>query len=217
MIKNSNWQKLSASILGALAIPFALPTAAMAAPDAETAYIFNSFSFLIHGFMVALMAAGFCMLEAGLVRSKNATVQSTKNIALYSIAGLMYALVAITAEPLEPTPLLAIGIGGIGSVLVILTVPLLDRLKIDDVVGAIPVHLVAGIWGTLAVVLSNSDANLGAQFLGIICVGAFVIVTSAIAWYAIKMVMGVRADEQAEMDGLDKVECGLEAYPEFSK
>ena len=93
MIKNSNWQKLSAIILGALAIPFALPTAAIAAPDAETAYIFNSFSFLIHGFMVALMAAGFCMLEAGLVRSKNATVQSTKNIALYSIAGLMYALV----------------------------------------------------------------------------------------------------------------------------
>jgi Amt family ammonium transporter len=368
MIKNSNWQKLSAIILGALAIPFALPTAAIAAPDAETAYIFNSFSFLIHGFMVALMAAGFCMLEAGLVRSKNATVQSTKNIALYSIAGLMYALVgynvmymdvgsymgtfalwnpsepsvddgyssgsdwffqmvfvataasivsgavaervkltsflifvviltaliypiqgswswgggylseagfldfagstivhsvggwaaltgaiiigarsgkyaddgsvkpmpgsnlplatigtfmlwfgwfgfnggsqlamgsaadvdaisniyintnlaaaagvvvaiigtsilygkvdltmalngalgglvAITAEPLAPTPLLAIFIGGIGSVLVILTVPLLDRLKIDDVVGAIPVHLVAGIWGTLAVVL----------------------------------------------------------------
>jgi Amt family ammonium transporter len=134
-----------------------------------------------------------------------------------ALNGALGGLVAITAEPLAPTPLLAIFIGGIGSVLVILTVPLLDRLKIDDVVGAIPVHLVAGIWGTLAVVLSNSDANLGAQFLGIICVGAFVIVTSAIAWYAIKMVMGVRADEQAEMDGLDKAECGLEAYPEFSK
>jgi Amt family ammonium transporter len=134
-----------------------------------------------------------------------------------ALNGALGGLVAITAEPLAPTPLLAIFIGGIGSVLVILTVPLLDRLKIDDVVGAIPVHLVAGIWGTLAVVLSNSDANLGAQFLGIISVGAFVIVTSAIAWYAIKMVMGVRADEQAEMDGLDKAECGLEAYPEFSK
>ena len=432
MIKNLNWQKLSAIILGALATPFALPTAAMAAPDAETAYIFNSFSFLIHGFMVALMAAGFCMLEAGLVRSKNATVQSTKNISLYAIAGIMYALVgynlmymdvngyfgsfafwnpsepsvddgyssgsdwffqmvfvataasivsgavaervkltsflvfvviltaliypiqgswswgggylseagfldfagstivhsvggwaaltgcliigsrsgkyaddgsvkpmpgsnlplatlgtfllwfgwfgfnggsqlamgsaadvdaisniyintnlaaaagvvvaiigtlilygkvdltmclngalgglvAITAEPLAPSPILAIFIGGIGSVLVILTVPLLDRLKIDDVVGAIPVHLVAGIWGTIAVVLSNSDATLGAQLYGIIAIGAFTIVTSTVAWYAIKIVMGVRSDEQDEMDGLDKAECGLEAYPEFSK
>ena len=432
MIKNSNWQKLSAIILGSIAIPFALPTAAMAAPDAETAYIFNSFSFLIHGFMVALMAAGFCMLESGLVRSKNATVQSTKNISLYAIAGIMYALVgynlmymdvngyfgslafwspsepsidddyssgsdwffqmvfvataasivsgavaervkltsflvfvviltaliypiqgswswgggylseagfldfagstivhsvggwaaltgcliigsrsgkyaddgsvkpmpgsnlplatlgtfllwfgwfgfnggsqlamgsaadvdaisniyintnlaaaagvvvaiigtlilygkvdltmclngalgglvAITAEPLAPSPILAIFIGGIGSVLVILTVPLLDRLKIDDVVGAIPVHLVAGIWGTIAVVFSNSDATLGAQLYGIIAIGAFTIVTSAIAWYAIKIVMGVRSDEQDELDGLDKAECGLDAYPEFSK
>ena len=428
MIKNLNWKKSLVVILGILV----LPSVALAATDAETAYIFNSFSFLIHGFMVALMAAGFCMLEAGLVRSKNATVQSTKNIALYSIAGIMYVLVgynvmyldvgsyigtfsfwspsdvsvddgyssssdwffqmvfvataasivsgavaervkltsflvfvvvltaliypiqgswswgggylseagfldfagstivhsvggwaaltgaiiigarsgkystdgsvkpmpgsnlplatigtfllwfgwfgfnggsqlamgsaadvdaigkiyintnlaaaagvvvaiigtsiiygkvdltmalngalgglvAITAEPLAPTPILAIFIGGVGSVLVILTVPLLDRFKIDDVVGAIPVHLVAGVWGTLAVVLSNSDATLGAQFLGIICVGAFVIVTSSIAWYAIKMIMGVRADEQAELDGLDGSECGLDAYPEFSK
>ena len=428
MIKNLNWKKSLVVILGILV----LPSVALAATDAETAYIFNSFSFLIHGFMVALMAAGFCMLEAGLVRSKNATVQSTKNIALYSIAGIMYVLVgynvmyldvgsyigtfsfwspsdvsvddgyssssdwffqmvfvataasivsgavaervklisflafvvvltaliypiqgswswgggylseagfldfagstivhsvggwaaltgaiiigarsgkystdgsvkpmpgsnlplatigtfllwfgwfgfnggsqlamgsaadvdaigkiyintnlaaaagvvvaiigtsiiygkvdltmalngalgglvAITAEPLAPTPILAIFIGGVGSVLVILTVPLLDRFKIDDVVGVIPVHLVAGVWGTLAVVLSNSDATLGAQFLGIICVGAFVIVTSSIAWYAIKMIMGVRADEQAELDGLDGSECGLDAYPEFSK
>ena len=426
--KKLKWQKMLPIFVGALAIP----SVALAAPDAETAYIFNSFSFLIHGFMVALMAAGFCMLETGLVRSKNATVQSTKNIALYSIAGIMYALVgynvmymdvgsyigtfslwspsepsvddgyssssdwffqmvfvataasivsgavaervkltsflifvviltafiypiqgswswgggylseigfldfagstivhsvggwaaltgaiiigarsgkysadgsvkpmpgsnlplatigtfllwfgwfgfnggsqlamgsaadvdaigkiyintnlaaaagvvvaiigtsilygkvdltmalngalgglvAITAEPLAPTPLLAIIIGGIGSVLVILTVPLLDRLKIDDVVGAIPVHLVAGIWGTLAVVLSNPDATLGAQCLGIISVGVFVIVTSSIAWYAIKIAIGVRADQQAELDGLDISECGLDAYPEFSK
>ncbi len=131
--------------------------------------------------------------------------------------GALGGLVAITAEPLAPSPILAIFIGGIGSVLVILTVPLLDRLKIDDVVGAIPVHLVAGIWGTIAVVLSNSDATLGAQLYGIIAIGAFTIVTSAIAWYAIKIVMGVRSDEQDELDGLDKAECGLDAYPEFSK
>ncbi len=431
MIKNLKWQKFLAIIGGSLPISLAIPSAAMAATDAETAYIFNSFSFLIHGFMVALMAAGFCMLEGGLVRSKNATVQCTKNISLYAIAGLMYAivgynlmymdvngfigsfsfwspsdpsvedgyssgsdwffqmvfvataasivsgavaervkltsflvfvviltgliypiqgswswgggylseagfldfagstivhsvggwaaltgcliigsrsgkytddgkvkpmpgsnlplatlgtfllwfgwfgfnggsqlamgsaadvdaisniyintnlaaaagvvvaiigttilygkvdltmalngalggLVAITAEPLAPSPILAIFIGGVGSALVILTVPLLDKLKIDDVVGAIPVHLVAGVWGTIAVVLSNSDATLGAQLYGIFAIGAFTIVTSAVAWYVIKLLMGVRSDEQSELDGLDKSENGLEAYPEFT-
>ena len=131
--------------------------------------------------------------------------------------GALGGLVAITAEPLAPSPILAMFIGGVGSALVILTVPLLDRLKIDDVVGAIPVHLVAGIWGTLAVVFSNSDATLGAQLYGIIAIGAFTIVTSAIAWYALKIIMGVRADDQSELDGLDMSENGLEAYPEFTK
>ena len=93
MIKNLKWQKFLAIIGGLLPITLVMPSAAIAATDAETAYIFNSFSFLIHGFMVALMAAGFCMLEGGLVRSKNATVQCTKNISLYAIAGLMYAIV----------------------------------------------------------------------------------------------------------------------------
>ncbi len=431
MIKNIKWQKSLAIIVGSLSSSIILPSAANAAPDAETAYIFNTFSFLIHGFLVALMAAGFCMLEGGLVRAKNATVQSTKNISLYAIAGLMYAivgynlmymdvngyigsfsfwnpsetvvddgyssgsdwffqmvfvataasivsgavaervkltsflifvviltgfiypiqgswswgggylseagfldfagstivhsvggwaaltgciiigarsgkytddgkvkpmpgsnlplatlgtfllwfgwfgfnggsqlamgsaadvdaisniyintnlaaaagvvvaiigtialygkvdltmalngalggLVAITAEPLAPSPILAIFIGGVGSVLVLLTVPLLDKLKIDDVVGAIPVHLVAGIWGTIAVVLSNSDATLGAQLYGIIVIGVFTVFTSAIVWYVLKLFMGVRVDEQSELDGLDKTENGLEAYPEFT-
>ena len=93
MIKNIKWQKSLAIIVGSLSSSIILPSAANAAPDAETAYIFNTFSFLIHGFLVALMAAGFCMLEGGLVRAKNATVQSTKNISLYAIAGLMYAIV----------------------------------------------------------------------------------------------------------------------------
>ena len=430
MTKNKSWRHTSTFLFGVLGV--LTPSAAIAATDPETAYIFNTFSFLIHGFMVALMAAGFCMLEAGLVRSKNAAVQSTKNISLYAIAGLMYAivgynlmymdvngylgsfafwspsapsvddgyssgsdwffqmvfvataasivsgavaervkltsflvfvviltaliypiqgswswgggylseagfldfagstivhsvggwaaltgciiigsrtgkyaddgsvkpmpgsnlplatlgtfllwfgwfgfnggsqlamgsaadvdaisniyintnlaaaagvviaiigtlilygkvdltmalngalggLVAITAEPLAPSPLLAMFIGGIGSALVILTVPLLDKFKIDDVVGAIPVHLVAGIWGTIAVILSNSDATLGAQLYGIFAIGAFTIITSAIAWYGIKLLMGVRADDQSEQDGLDKSENGLEAYPEFTK
>ena len=432
MITNFSWRRTSSMFFGVLGILSIAPSVAVAATDPETAYILNSFSFLIHGFMVALMAAGVCMLEGGLVRSKNAAVQSTKNISLYGIAGIMYALigynlmymdvngyfgsfefwnpsepsvddgyssgsdwffqmvfvataasivsgavaervkltsflvfvviltaliypiqgswswgggylseagfldfagstivhsvggwaaltgcliigsrtgkyaddgsvnpmpgsnlplatlgtfllwfgwfgfnggsqlamgsavdvdaisniyintnlaaaagvvvaivgtlilygkvdltmclngalgglVAITAEPLAPSPILAMFIGGVGSVLVILSVPLLDRLKIDDVVGAIPVHLVAGIWGTLAVVFSNSDATIGAQLYGIIAIGAFTIITSAIAWYALKIIMGVRADDQSEIDGLDMSENGLEAYPEFTK
>ena len=415
-----------------------LSSVAIAAPDAETAYIFNSFSFLVHGFLVMLMAAGFCMLETGLVRAKNAVVQCAKNIGLYSIAGIMFAvfgynlmymdvsgwigtisiwgpadelktfggendatyssgsdwffqmvfcataasivsgavaeriklksffvfvivlcgfiypiqgswswgggflseagfldfagssivhgvggwaaltgaiilgarrgkygedgsitpmpgsnlplatlgtfllwfgwfgfnggsqlamgtaadvaaisniyintnlaaaggvvvaiiltmlfykktdltmalngalggLVAITAEPLAPTPMLAISIGAVGGLIVVLTIPLLDKLKIDDVVGAIPVHLFAGIWGTIAVVFSNSDATIGAQLYGITAIGAFTIIASAILWYIIKITMGIRVTPEEELEGMDLSEVGMEAYPDFRK
>ncbi|MGY9058930.1 MAG: ammonium transporter [Candidatus Puniceispirillales bacterium] len=410
----------------------------LAAPDPETAYIFNSFSFLVHGFLVMLMAAGFCMLETGLVRAKNAVVQCAKNIGLYSIAGLMFAfvgynlmymdvtgwigsfalwapadelktfggdkdstyssgsdwffqmvfcataasivsgavaeriklksffifvvvlcgfiypiqgswswgggflseagfldfagssivhgvggwaaltgaiilgarkgkyaedgsitpmpgsnlplatlgtfllwfgwfgfnggsqlamgtaadvaaisniyintnlaaaggvvvaiiltmlfykktdltmalngalggLVAITAEPLAPTPMLAIFIGAVGGLIVVLAIPMLDKLKIDDVVGAIPVHLFAGIWGTIAVVFSNSDATIGAQLYGILSIGAFTIIASTIVWYLIKLIMGIRVTPEEEMEGTDISEIGMEAYPDFRK
>jgi Amt family ammonium transporter len=410
----------------------------LAAPDPETTYIFNSFSFLVHGFLVMLMAAGFCMLETGLVRAKNAVVQCAKNIGLYSIAGLMFAfvgynlmymdvtgwigsfalwapadelktfggdkdstyssgsdwffqmvfcataasivsgavaeriklksffifvvvlcgfiypiqgswswgggflseagfldfagssivhgvggwaaltgaiilgarkgkyaedgsitpmpgsnlplatlgtfllwfgwfgfnggsqlamgtaadvaaisniyintnlaaaggvvvaiiltmlfykktdltmalngalggLVAITAEPLAPTPMLAIFIGAVGGLIVVLAIPMLDKLKIDDVVGAIPVHLFAGIWGTIAVVFSNSDATIGAQLYGILSIGAFTIIASTIVWYLIKLIMGIRVTPEEEMEGTDISEIGMEAYPDFRK
>ena len=410
----------------------------LAAPDPETAYIFNSFSFLVHGFLVMLMAAGFCMLETGLVRAKNAVVQCAKNIGLYSIAGLMFAfvgynlmymdvtgwigsfalwapadelktfggdkdstyssgsdwffqmvfcataasivsgavaeriklksffifvvvlcgfiypiqgswswgggflskagfldfagssivhgvggwaaltgaiilgarkgkyaedgsitpmpgsnlplatlgtfllwfgwfgfnggsqlamgtaadvaaisniyintnlaaaggvvvaiiltmlfykktdltmalngalggLVAITAEPLAPTPMLAIFIGAVGGLIVVLAIPMLDKLKIDDVVGAIPVHLFAGIWGTIAVVFSNSDATIGAQLYGILSIGAFTIIASTIVWYLIKLIIGIRVTPEEEMEGTDISEIGMEAYPDFKK
>ena len=410
----------------------------LASPDPETAYIFNSFSFLVHGFLVMLMAAGFCMLETGLVRAKNAVVQCAKNIGLYSIAGLMFAfvgynlmymdvtgwigsfalwapadelktfggdkdstyssgsdwffqmvfcataasivsgavaeriklksffifvvvlcgfiypiqgswswgggflseagfldfagssivhgvggwaaltgaiilgarkgkyaedgsitpmpgsnlplatlgtfllwfgwfgfnggsqlamgtaadvaaisniyintnlaaaggvvvaiiltmlfykktdltmalngalggLVAITAEPLAPTPMLAIFIGAVGGLIVVLAIPMLDKLKIDDVVGAIPVHLFAGIWGTIAVVFSNSDATIGAQLYGILSIGAFTIIASTIVWYLIKLIMGIRVTPEEEMEGTDISEIGMEAYPDFKK
>ncbi|MGB2489144.1 MAG: ammonium transporter [Candidatus Puniceispirillales bacterium] len=408
------------------------PSVVYADLDPETAYIFNSLSFLMHGFIVMLMAAGFCMLEAGLVRAKNTTVQCTKNIGLYAISGIMFwlvgynllymdvdtwmgsfavwapsgtdletgyssgsdwffqmvfvaaaasivsgavaervklisflifsavltgfiypiqaswswgegyldqigfldfagstivhsvggwaalmgvliigarkgkyasngrinpmpgsnlplatlgtfvlwfgwfgfnggsqlamgsaadvdaisniyintniaaaagvvialfltyiqygkveltmtlngalgGLVAITAEPLLPSVPLAAAIGAVGGLIVVIAVPLLDKLKIDDVVGAIPVHLFAGIWGTIAVVFSNPDATLSAQLTGIILVGVFVSVTSAIIWYVLAMVIGIRVSEEEEINGLDISECGLEAYPEFSR
>ena len=92
---------------------------------------------------------------------------------------------------------------------------MLDRFKIDDVVGAIPVHLFAGIWGTLAVPLTNGDATFGAQIIGIVAVGAFVTISSGIVWYALKATIGIRCSEEEEMLGLDKAEIGVEAYPEF--
>ena len=97
-----------------------------------------------------------------------------------------------------------------------IAVPLLDKLKIDDVVGAISAHLVAGIWGTLAVGIFGSGSIL-TQAIGIVAIGAFVVITSAIVWYVLKVSVGIRVDEEAEIIGLDKDELGMEAYPEFGR
>ena len=132
-----------------------------------------------------------------------------------ALNGALGGLVSITAEPLAPAPGLAILIGAVGGVLVVFAVPLLDKLKVDDVVGAISVHLVAGIWGTLAVPLSNGDASFITQIIGIVSIGAYTFVFSAIVWTILKFTIGVRIDEEGEADGLDKAECGMEAYPEF--
>jgi Amt family ammonium transporter len=131
--------------------------------------------------------------------------------------GALAGLVSITAEPLTPSLGAATIIGGIGGALVVFSVPLLDKLKIDDVVGAIPVHLVCGIWGTIAVVFTNGDASLGTQLYSIIVVGICVSVSSAIVWFILKAVMGIRVSEEEEINGLDMAELGMEAYPEFSK
>jgi len=94
-------------------------------------------------------------------------------------------------------------------------VPLLDKLKIDDVVGAIPVHLIAGIWGTMAVPITNSGASFYVQGVGVVAIGAFVLVASSIVWLLLKFTVGLRPSEEAEYNGLDSSELGLEAYPEF--
>ena len=131
--------------------------------------------------------------------------------------GALAGLVSITAEPLTPSLGMATIIGGIGGVIVVFSVPLLDKFKIDDVVGAIPVHLIAGIWGTLAVVITNPDASLGTQVTGIVVVGAFTFIVSWVVWTILKLTIGIRVSEEDELAGLDTAELGMEAYPEFSR
>lgn len=131
--------------------------------------------------------------------------------------GALAGLVAITAEPLTPTLGQATLIGAVGGVIVVFAVPMLDKLKIDDVVGAIPVHLFSGIWGTIAVLFTNGDATLAGQIVPIIIVGVFVSVASAIVWFILKATMGIRVTEEEEIAGLDASELGMEAYPEFGK
>ena len=130
--------------------------------------------------------------------------------------GAIGGLVAITAGPDLQQHSYAILIGGIGGALVVFADPLIDKLKIDDVVGAISAHLICGIWGTLAVGIFGSG-SLVTQFIGIVAIGAFVFGSSLIVWTILKVTMGIRVDEEAEMDGLDKSELGMEAYPEFGR
>ncbi len=130
--------------------------------------------------------------------------------------GALAGLVSITAEPLTPSLGAATLIGAVGGVIVVFAVPFLDKLKIDDVVGAIPVHLFAGIWGTIAVVLTNGDASLGTQLYSIVVVGIFTFVVSGVVWFILKSTMGIRASEEDEINGLDTAELGMEAYPDFA-
>ncbi|MEL6359541.1 MAG: ammonium transporter [Pseudomonadota bacterium] len=130
--------------------------------------------------------------------------------------GAIGGLVSITAEPLTPAIWQAVVIGAFGGVIVTVAIPLLDRLRIDDVVGAIPAHLLCGIWGTLIVPWTNSDASIVGQAVGVIMIGAFVFATSLLIWLALRYSIGIRSAIEEETDGLDKSELGLEAYPEFA-
>jgi len=134
-----------------------------------------------------------------------------------ALNGALGGLVAITAEPLAPSPGLSILIGAVGGLLVVVAVPLLDKLKIDDVVGAVSVHLIAGIWGTIAVCFSTGFENAGTQLIGILAIGVFMVVTSSVVWFILKASMGLRPSEEDEVLGLDRAECGMEAYPEFGR
>lgn len=130
--------------------------------------------------------------------------------------GALAGLVAITAEPADPTPLMATAIGAVGGILVVFSILSLDKLKIDDPVGAISVHGVVGLFGVLVVPLSDGDASFLGQLGGAAVIFTWVFVTSLIAWFIIKAVIGLRVSEEDEYEGVDLSECGQEAYPEFS-
>ena len=134
-----------------------------------------------------------------------------------ALNGALAGLVSITAEPLAPTLGTATLIGAIGGLIVVFAVPILDKFQIDDVVGAIPVHLIAGIWGTLAVVITNGDASLGTQIYGIIVIGVFSFLASLAIFYIISITLGLRCSEEEETKGLDVSELGMDAYPDFSR
>ncbi len=133
-----------------------------------------------------------------------------------ALNGAIAGLVSITAAPDTPSPLLAMIIGGVGGVLATLSIVALDKLKIDDPVGAISAHGTAGIWGVLAVLFSNPDATIGGQLAGIATIFAFVFLSSLVVWLILRVTIGIRASDEDEQRGLDLSECGMEAYPDFT-
>ena len=135
-----------------------------------------------------------------------------KTDVIQMLNGCIGGLVAITAEPLMPSPLASILIGAVGGVIVVYGTKLLFSLKIDDVVGAIPAHLFAGIWGTLAVPITNSGASFGTQLLGVVSINAFVFIVSFIIWFLMKSTFGIRLSKEGETKGTDVTETGVIAY-----
>lgn len=130
--------------------------------------------------------------------------------------GALAGLVSITAEPLAPSPFGATLIGGAGGLIVVVSIVMLDKLRLDDPVGAISVHGTAGIWGLLAVPFYNEGAKLWVQIVGLLAIFFWVFLTSLLVWLALRVSVGIRVGEQQEYEGIDLSECGLEAYPEFA-
>jgi Amt family ammonium transporter len=133
-----------------------------------------------------------------------------------ALNGALAGLVSITADPLSPTPIVATLIGSIGGMIVVASIVAFDKIRIDDPVGAISVHGTVGIWGVLAVLLTNNDATFLGQIVGVISIFAWAFFVSLIVWFALKAIMGIRVSEEEEYEGIDISECGLEAYPEFT-
>jgi len=134
-----------------------------------------------------------------------------------TLNGALAGLVAITAEPSTPTPLQATIFGAIGGIIVVLSVIALDKVKIDDPVGAISVHGVVGFFGLMIVPITNSGSSFSGQLIGAATIFVWVFVTSFVVWFALKKIIGLRVTEEEEYEGVDQAECGMEAYPEFTR
>ena len=135
-----------------------------------------------------------------------------KTDVIQMLNGAIGGLVAITAEPLMPSPLAAILIGAVGGIIVVYGTKFLLAMKIDDVVGAVPAHLFSGIWGTLAVPITNSSANFGSQLLGVVAINGTVFVISLFIWAIMKNTFGIRLSKEGETKGTDVTETGVIAY-----
>ena len=133
-----------------------------------------------------------------------------------ALNGALAGLVAITADPLSPSPLIATTIGAVGGLIVVASIVAFDKIRIDDPVGAISVHGTVGIWGVMAVLFTNGDATFTGQFVGVVSIFAWAFLVSLAVWFLLKLLMGIRVSEEEEYEGVDISECGLEAYPEFT-
>jgi Amt family ammonium transporter len=178
-----------------------LATASVASANSVAVVFMNTNMAAAGGLVAALLLARILFGKADLTMALN---------------GALAGLVAITAEPSTPTPLIATVIGACGGLIVVASILALDKLKIDDPVGAISVHGVVGLFGLLVVPLTNPAAKFGGQILGAATIFIWVFGASLIVWLAIKSVMGVRVTEEEEFEGVDVSECGLEAYPDFT-
>jgi Amt family ammonium transporter len=173
----------------------------MASANAVAMVFMNTNAAAAGGVIAALIAAKMLYGKADLTMILN---------------GALAGLVAITAGPDTPTPLMATMIGAVGGVIVVFSIVTLDKLRIDDPVGAISVHGVVGLWGLLAVPLTNGDATLVGQLVGAATIFVWVFGASFATWFVLKMVMGIRVTAEEEDEGVDISECGMEAYPEFT-
>jgi len=173
----------------------------MASANAVAMVFLNTNAAAAGGVIAALIAAKALFGKADLTMILN---------------GALAGLVAITAGPDTPTPLMATLIGAVGGALVVFSIVALDKLRLDDPVGAISVHGVVGLWGLLAVPLTNTDASFTGQLVGAATIFVWVFGASFITWSILKAVMGIRVSEEEEYEGVDLSECGMEAYPEFT-
>ena len=179
-----------------------LATASVESANAVAVVFMNTNAAAAGGLIAAMILARIMFGKADLTMAVN---------------GALAGLVAITAEPSTPTPLVATIFGALGGILVVFSIVTLDKLKIDDPVGAISVHGVVGLLGLLLVPITNDGSTFGGQILGAITIFVWVFVASFIVWFVLKATMGIRVAEEDEYDGVDLSECGMEAYPEFVK